>query len=546
MTTSSSLLTSCVALCALGASAARADDAPATDPSSVPAEALRVRVHGNLDATAIASAIAAELGVAARVVDSDAACTAPCASIAVDGQARAAIAVVLADATLQRAIDLPAAPGAAAEVVALVVGNLARDQAGALLADLAPPAAEVAPSLAPVPAFDDTLGEAAPALAPEAPPPAEVAPAVDAVAVVAPAETPGPRPTRFGFGLVPALGIDVAGSRGGVAIDVVLGGRRRLAAFNVAGVGSIVTEDLRGTQIGGAFAAAGRVDGLQVGGAVAAAGGVRGTQIGGAVAAARDLRGTQLAGAVAAARDVRGTQIGGAVVAARDLRGTQIGGAVAAARDVRGTQIGGAVSVARRVDGLQVAGAVNVAGRLDGVQVGVVNIAGSGDGVSLGLVNLVRGGRTEVEATLDHRGLGTAVLRHGSRRWHNVYGVGGLAERTTVDGDVSPQDVWMYGLGMGPSWQRGRTTLDVEAMAWHVVYGGDFDGELDLLNQLRFVVGVPVGPAALVAGGALNVYVTSDQSRDGIAAREAMPMHVPDDGELHVQVWPSAFVGVRL
>lgn len=533
---SRSLLSSCVALSAvlLTASSARGGDAAT---SSHAGEALRVRVHGAADASAFAAAIAGELGVATTVVDSDAACTAPCVEVDVDGRARAGIAVVLAGATRERAIDLPAGGAAAAEVVALVVGNLARDEAGALLAELSQPASmpEAAATLAPAPAFVATLGAEAPA-GPAAIPPPPTAPIgpVRSAADRAAAERDRPEPTRFGLGLVPYVGLEVSGARGqpaGLAIDVLVGGRRRLAAFNVAGVGSIVTEDLVGTQLGGAFAAAGRVDGVQVGGAIGVAGRVRGTQLG---------------GAVAIAERVKGAQIGGAVAVTAGDASAQVGGAIAVAGGTVDTQIAGAIGVAGRVRGTQISGAINVARRVDGVQVGVVNVAGGGDGVSIGLLNVVKGGRTELEGTLDNRGLANLVLRHGSRRWHNVYGVGGHADSALVDREVSDQDVWMYGLGMGPSWKRGDATLDVEAMTWHVVYGGDFTSDLDLLNQLRFVVGYPIGPATLVAGGAVNVYVTSDQTRDGVRALPKMTTPVVDDHEVHVQIWPTGFIGLRL
>lgn len=528
-----SLLASCLTLvAALAASTGTARGGEA------PADTLRIRAHGAVDAKAIAGAIAAELGVATTLVDTDAACTAPCISISVDDRAHAAIVVVMPDATRQRTIDLPASPGAAAEVVALVVGNLARDEASALLADRAPATIEVVPSIAPPPAHAVELGADAPISDPALAPPiaattaAPIAAAPPATAPPAAAPRDPEAPTRFAIGLVPPLALDLEGARGtpgGVAIDLVIGGRRRLAAFNVAGVGSIVTEDMTGTQIGGAFTAAGRIDGAQIAGAVAAARHLRGTQIAGAVAAAGDARGTQIAGAVAAAGDTRGTQIAGGAAIARDLRGTQIAGGVAIARDVHGVQLS----------------PINVARRLDGVQVGVVNVAGGGDGVSIGLLNLVRGGRTELEATLDHRALGTVVLRHGSRRWHNVYGVGGKVERSLVDDELTGDDAWMYGLGFGPSWQRGRTTVDVEAMAWHVVYGDDLDAEeLDLLGQLRLVVGHPIGPASLVVGGALNAYVTTDEQRRELGALRMAPAPGADD--VRVTLWPSAFVGLRL
>ncbi|MBK9034724.1 MAG: hypothetical protein IPL61_26245 [Myxococcales bacterium] len=548
--TAPSLRSSCVAFVgALAASAvdARGDDAPAPPPPVIAApasvtDALILRIRGVADRPALAAAVAAELGVPVALAAEGAPCAAPCVDVVVDDRARATIVMVLAGDRYARTIELPAAAAAAAEVVALVVGNLARDQAGDLLAALAAPVTTPDAVAAPPAPFDGRLGSdapAAPVLAPSAAPmPAPTA---------APAPTPGPRlATHAGVGLVPPLAFDVERRHGpgGVTIDLVVGGRRRLASFNVAGVASVVTEDVTGTQIGGALTTAGSVRGSQIAGAIAAAGPVRGTQIAGAIAAAGPVRGTQIAGAITVAKAVDGAQLAGAVaVAGRDVRGAQVAGAVAIAGGAVDTQVAGAVNVAGRVRGLQVAGAVNVAGRVDGVQVGVVNVAGSGDGVSIGLLNVVRGGRTEVEATVDQQRIGAVVLRHGSSRWHNVYGVGGHLDGGLTDRTVDERDVWMYGLGMGPSWRRGATTFDLEAMAWHVVYGGEFGDELDLLNQLRLVVGHRVGPAAVVVGAAVNVYVTSDPTRDRIDARR---MTTPGDDGVRVQVWPTAFVGVRL
>jgi hypothetical protein len=87
-------------------------------------------------------------------------------------------------------------------------------------------------------------------------------------------------------------------------------------------------------------------------------------------------------------------------------------------------------------------------------------------------------------------------------------------------------------------------------MAWHVVYGQRFADDLDLLTQLRLVVGHPVGPAHLVVGGAINTYVTTDEHRPSAFSSRlvpAIPAPAPDDDpSVRVELWPSLFVGVRL
>ena len=102
-----SLLRSCAALAgALVASVAVvapavADDAPAS--VAAPGVALNVRVTGGADPAIIAAAIAAELGVPTEIAADGAACTAPCVAVEIGADARAAIAVVLAGGTYQRA-----------------------------------------------------------------------------------------------------------------------------------------------------------------------------------------------------------------------------------------------------------------------------------------------------------------------------------------------------------------------------------------------------------------------------------------------------------
>jgi hypothetical protein len=461
---------------------------------------VRVLVRGPIEPAAVAAGIALELGVATSIVTDDDACFAPCAVVTVDESNLASIQLRGAAGVQMRSMELPESDDDAAAVVALVIGNLARDESAALIASLTPPPAP-APTPVPTPS---------PSPAPER-----------------------PRAHGVSLGFVPPFAVDIAGSDG-PAFDLVAGAHDRTTGFSISAVGSAIGE-VHGAQIGGAVTVAGRVDGAQVGGAVSVA---------------RDVRGTQVAGALSVARDIRGAQIAGALAIAREVHGTQIAGAAAIAQGDVDTQVSGALNVAGgRMRGVQVSGALNIAGRVDGVQVGVVNIARAGDGASFGLINIVRGGRTELEGTLDDHAVGALVLRHGGRRWHNVYGVAARAERSLLDDNVTDDDMWMYGLGFGPTLHTGDTTVDLEAMAWQVIYGDDFTHDLDLLAQLRLVVGHRVGPASVVVGGALNTYVTTDEARTGYGARiipGSMPPASTMNDDVRVEIWPSVFAGVRL
>lgn len=521
-------------------------------------DAIRVLVQGPLDSSAVAAAIADELDVATSIVTDDAACVAPCARVTIDAAQVASIHLRGVTGVQVRSIELPASESAAVDIISLVVGNLARDESAALIAALANERdATSAPAPAPAPAPTPEPDPDAAVIAPAQP---------GATTPAAPTRTPAPDPERarahgVSLGFIPLLAVDI-GASGGFSLDILAGARRRTTGFGIAGVGSYADE-VRGTQLAGVIATAGEVRGAQIGGAIVVAREVRGTQAGGAIAISGPMHGAQLSGAVGLADDVDGAQIAGAIAVARAVRGTQIAGGIALAQGYAGTQVAGGLNVAAGdvhraqvagglnvaaggVHGVQVA-PINIAGRVDGVQVGVINVARAGDGESIGLINIVRGGRTELEGTLDDHAVGAVVVRHGGRRWHNVYGVAARAERSLLDEEVTDDDMWMYGLGFGPTLHTGTTTVDVEAMAWQVIYGDDFTHDLDLLAQLRLVLGHRIGPAAVVVGGALNTYVTTDEARQGYGARivpGTMPPPARDD--VRVDIWPSVFAGVRL
>ena len=125
-----------------------------------------------------------------------------------------------------------------------------------------------------------------------------------------------------------------------------------------------------------------------------------------------------------------------------------------------------------------------------------------------------------------------------------MYGVGGqsISEPTGMPSN----DIWMLGLGIGPSFHVASLPCRSRwRSAWQVNHGGHYgDEHLSLLNQLRLTIGVPVGPVTLVAGGALNAYVSNDRSSPLITSRIAAPD--PMGSDVTVKVWPSLFVGARL
>lgn len=458
-----------------------------------------------------------------------------------------------------------------------------------------PPAPEAAPADAPAPAAAaEPAPEVAPALEPEPPGSGPVTwpePIFTPGPPPSPRLAPEPEPVRehrwLGLGLVPGLSTDLThigsvrhflsidllvgvsgGSSGlsfsgiadierglvaGFQVGGVVAVARRVAGTQVAGVAA-VAGDLDGVQIAGTAAVADRVDGVQIAGVAAVSRSSADTQVGGVAAVARGNAGTQVGGVAAVAGGDVGFQVGGVAATARGNAGVQVAGVAAVAGGNANFQVGGVASVARGTANIQIAGLVNVAHRVrgiqlapinvahevDGIQIGVINVGGSTDGFSFGLINIVPGGRADLETAVDSNKTGTLLFRHGGRRWHNVYGIGGHPVNQTGPSD----DVWMYGLGFGPSLAFDNTVIDLEAIGWQVNHGPRHESDVSVLGQLRLSVAHKWGPFALVAGGILNAYVTSDQQSPLILERRTSGE--PMATGVTVTTWPSAFVGLRI
>ena len=362
------------------------------------------------------------------------------------------------------------------------------------------------------------IAQAASGTGPAAPPEAPVAFAPPLLREPVPAYSP------VAIGLVPGLSTDlthIGSVQHFVSLHLLAGVGGGSSGLSLSGIADIERGPVTGYQVGGVIAAAPRIEGTQLAGVAAVAG---------------DVHGVQLAGATAVARADADVQIAGVLNVARRTSGLQLA-ALNVARQVDGAQVG-AINIGGSAHGAQV-GAINIGGAGDGVQVGVINIGGSPDGFSLGLINIVPGGRRDLETSIDSSKLGTLLFRHGSRRWHNVYGVGGQP----VDHSGPSDDVWMYGLGFGHTVPLGDSLLDLEAIGWHVNHGPHYETDVSILAQLRLSFASQLGPFAIVAGGNLNVYVAGDPHSPLLL--EHRDADTPMTGTA-VAIWPSAFVGLRI
>lgn len=346
-----------------------------------------------------------------------------------------------------RSVDLPKDEGRALETIAFLAGNLARDEAAELLAQLAPPEEEKPPEPPPPPPEDPP---------PASPPPVDEAPA--------PARKPGElietAPFAFNVSLWHpmtllrnteqrrmSLELGVAHSRLGAVRGAALSlgylridqpsegyawallwnrtgafkgihssllfaeGHGPLTGISDAGLVNFRDGDVFGAQGGGLYARGAGVTGLQLGGLVASARSLRGLQlsgiggfvetsvqgvmVSGTTAMAReDFVGFQLSGLFGYTRDLRGAAVDGVVGVSRDVVGFEVAGVSAFARDVSGAQLSGLFNLARDVRGVQL-GVVNVARNVKGLQLGVVNVADENDGGAIGIVNVSKNGKIQ-------------------------------------------------------------------------------------------------------------------------------------------------------
>jgi hypothetical protein len=550
---------------------------------------LHVAVHGSVDSAAVGAALAKELGIEVTVVDGT--CDLPCLDVTVDGKHTATILFAPRSGPARtRSVVLGSDTAQWPLVITLLAGNVVRDEAQDLLAGL--PADELAG-----PSSGAAVIEIPPAPTDEPPPPA--APVIATAPAVA-VGVPEHREHRWlGIGFVPGLSTDltrVGSVRHALSVDVLVGVSGGSSGLTVSGIADIERGVVSGVQAGGIGAFATRVAGTQAAGIVSMAGGVDGVQLAGIASLAGNVEGVQAAGIAAFSRRGADTQAAGIAAVAFGNTSTQLAGITAATGGQAGLQLAGIASLARRdagvqgagivavsagstqvqaagiasvsrgAAGVQVAGIVNIAGELRGVQVapfniayrgagtqvGVVNIGGDPDGFSFGLINIVPGGRTDLEAAIDADQIGTVLFRHGGRRWHNVYGIAGRATdeaslpiRKGTTRSEDSEDVWMYGLGFGPSLSFGNTVVDLEAIGWQVNHGAHHGNDVSILGQLRLSVAHRWGPLAIVAGGLINTYITNDDESPLMLERRTTDAGTMDRGT-SVTVWPSAFVGVRI
>ena len=506
----------------LGGGVAFAEERPAGLPAVI-------SVGGSgLDADAIETAVEHELH-APLVIDPSAP---ERLEISVTGRRASVTYYAPAREPVTRSVDLPKDRDRGLETIAFLAGNLARDEASELLAQLTPPPSDSATEQPPPPP---------PAPAESPPPPADAKP--PAVAQPAARAKPAPpgadakaapplltskqfaanvtlfypataRPHTERWLLNAELGLSYSRIGGLKGVGAALGYLRidQGAEGLAAALGwTRVDGDSRGIEVGLIGAEGyGRLKGVQVGLLLSLRrGNVDGLQASALAVTATDVLGIEGAPLVATARDVQGVQGTAGVSVARDLRGVQLG-LVAVERDLLGMQAG-IVSVSRDMSGLEL-GLVNVGRRVRGLQIGLVNVAESIDGGAIGLVNVAGNGRFQPVAwfvgpspllmggyksvtgyTYTQAGIGYDVA-HDYYRWevgtglhlnlgHGFYGETGLAyaQTNSAKADQEIRKEVRYDARVGFEPVRGITPFVGGGVSRRLTgAGADYRGEFAL------------------------------------------------------------------
>jgi RNA polymerase sigma-70 factor (ECF subfamily) len=510
-----------------GVGVARADRAPLVlvteGQDDAAAERLRASLEGELGRSVVRGGSVAEGEEAIIVTRRSAGREVQVTYVAPGGQ------------RLERSLRVQDDAERAEGEVALLAGNLARDESASLIAGL--PSGE---------------GAKAQAKAPAARPPEFSC-----------KTRKGPE-YALGADFVPYLGLSTlpsgrAASRR-VSLNLVGGLSRGTSLFEGAGVANLDTEfvcgfqgagavnyvggPVRGVQGAGAVnVALGSIEGVQGAGAVnVALGAIEGVQGAGAVnVALGSIAGVQGAGAVNfVLGPIEGLQGAGAVnVARRTVQGAQVAGAVNfAGEGVRGVQASGGANVAMGpVHGGQL-GPLNVAtGRVKGVQIGVINYAEDAD-FALGFINIFPKGRFHLDAWfVPEVGLMATAIKHGGAHFHYFYGLGMRIP------DQTPWYVW----GLGGHVTFGETWfLDIDALSYGRLGVKAIErNEGRGINQLRVVLGHPVTKGLSLYGG--------PSGNVSLAGREhGPPMYsfyqrrtAVDSNELSIYVWPGLVLGMQ-
>lgn len=355
-------------------------------------------------------------------------------------------------APLLRAVSAPERDADVAEAVALLVGNLARNEAGPLLAELRKDQAALPKVEEPV-LVDATEAEAMPTVAVN-------------FSLFPPMTT---YPNAHEARVTAELGLfysDVGAIQAFALNPFVLRVRGFSQGAQVAGIASWNQGPGRGARLSGLLGIQqGSFDGAAVSGVMQLSHGGEGMSMAGIYnqSSAASLGG-QVAGVVNVASDsFTGLSVAGLVnTVGGDMMGAQLAGGVNTSKALEGFQSAGVNVATGDVVGAQI-GIVNIGGSVRGLQLGVVNVAQNVDGASVGVVTYSKEGRVQPTAWFSNLTPANVGLRFYTGPLYAMPTLGfGLEADPASDSDAEVA-TFAPGLSLGGRIPIERAFVDIDA-----------------------------------------------------------------------------------
>jgi hypothetical protein len=257
----------------------------------------------------------------------------------------------------------------------------------------------------------------------------------------------------------------------------------------------------------------------------------------GDVMAEGSMRGIHVAGlAAVVGGDTDGLQIGGLFAATfGDMTGAQVGLLTLTGERMKGIQVGAATFANDGAIGTQV-GIVNVSlGEVRGAQIGVVNIAPDAD-APIGLVNVMYRGHLGFQAVATESGSALALVEHGGRVIHTLYGGGARGNGSSIRGVIA--------MGFGTHvLKRDRFWLDFDTI-FQVEPGSPWFDHQHQLTSVRVIASFPITRyLALMIAPTYNVLVTNEPAQAKLSPWTA---YNADSSANAVRMWPGVTLGMRV
>jgi hypothetical protein len=496
---------------ALGAGPAQAEPfPPATAESWLGAE-IDVGTSG-LEAEPLRAAIARELGVEVRLASGSG--EHKSLSIRLGDGRRATVRFQPAGGrALERTLELPPDPDAAYETLALLSGNLARDEAAELLDQLRRKAAPSTTAAEGAPTDQDSVPQPTSVTVPKRPEPTNEPPPKAKPAARERSDKPRLESAPLNLSVFSPLALypDSYQRRIRVELGLVYS---HVGAIDGAGLslghlhvrheleGAIVTLFLN------------RVDGPAAGALVSVGGNSAGDRLRGADVAvgfnhrSGAIKGAQIALGFNHAHAVEGAQLALGFNDNRGIEGAQLA-IVNSAGDGTGVE-SGLVNVAGDLSGVQL-GLLNVGTRVRGVQIGLVNVADRVDGASLGIVNVVGNARTRLVGWVDSSSRGNVGIKYQHAFIFTLISGGYRLNRVT-----EPQGEMLEpAFAIGGHLEFGAAFLELDAQ-YAFRQASDEDATEKHLSRYRLTLGYdPVRRFGGFVGGALEQAFDRDGSSLG-------------------------------